>query len=82
MLYRLPLYTVTRMSPRPKWDEERTLEQLLRRRARDRGLEFTKQYGGSVWFLYDRENRAPRARVFYSLNQAAAVLSDDVPGAG
>lgn len=68
------------MPPRPAWDEDRTREQLLRRRARDRGLELTKHYGRSVWFLYDGEHRAPRASVFYSLDALSAVLSVDDPG--
>lgn len=68
------------MPPRPAWDEDRTREQTLRRRARVRGLELAKAYGQPTWFLYDRQNHAATAKVFYTLDEASAVLSVDEPG--
>lgn len=64
------------------WTDEQALAQALRRRARNRGLEFAKAYGQTCYFLFDRENRRPAARVFYSLAEAAAALTDDPPPAG
>jgi hypothetical protein len=60
-----------------KWDESRTREQALRRRARARGMTFTKGYALSCWFLFDQDHRARKATVFYSLDEASAVLSAD-----
>jgi hypothetical protein len=59
------------------WDENRTREQLLRRRARARGMTFAKAYGQPCWFLFDKDHRARKATVFYSLDEASAVLSAD-----
>ena len=70
------------MLRRATWDEDRTREQLLRRRAKARGLVLAKAYGQPCWFLFDKEHRAPRATVFYSLDQASAVLAADDTGAG
>jgi hypothetical protein len=70
------------MPSRPAWDEDRTREQLLRRRARVRGLVLAKAYGQPCWFLFDKDHRAGTARVFYSLDEASAVLAADDAGAG
>ena len=68
------------MPSRPAWDEDRTREQLLRRRARDRGLVLTKGYALPCWFLFDKEHQARTARVFYTLDEASAVLAADDTG--
>jgi hypothetical protein len=70
------------MPSRPAWDEDRTREQTLRRRAKVRGLVLAKAYGQPCWFLFDKEHHAPSARVFYTLDQASAVLTADDTGAG
>lgn len=70
------------MSSRPEWTDDRTREQKLRRRARQRGLELAKAYGQPYYFLWIAELRAPRARVFYDLDAVAAALADDDPPAG
>ena len=70
------------MPSRPAWDEDRTREQLLRRRARTRGLILAKAYGQPCWFLFDKDHQAGTAKVFYSLDEASAVLAADDTGAG
>lgn len=64
------------------WNEERTREQALRRRARMRGMVFAKAYGQDCWFLFDKDRQAGTARVFYSLDEASAVLAADDTEAG
>ena len=70
------------MPSRARWDEDRTREQLLRRRARERGMIFTKVHRQDCWFLFDKEHRARKATVFYSLDEASAVLTADDTEAG
>jgi hypothetical protein len=64
------------------WNEERTREQAIRRRARLRGMVFAKAYGQDCWFLFDKDHRAGTAKVFYSLDEASAVLAADDTEAG
>lgn len=55
---------------------------MLRRRAKNRGLVLTKGYALPCWFLFDKDNRAKTARVFYTLDEASAVLAADDTEAG
>ena len=64
------------------WNEDSTRQQALRRRAQLRGLVFAKAYGQPCWFLFDKDHRAVTARVFYTLDEASAVLAADDTEAG
>lgn len=68
--------------PSIPWTDERAIVQMCRRRARRRGLEFLKAYGQTCYFLVDLANRADTARVFYSLAEVAAALTDEAGPAG
>jgi hypothetical protein len=70
------------MLKRAAWDEDRTREQTLRRRAKVRGLVLAKAYGQPCWFLFDKDHRAGTAKVLYSLDEASAVLAAEDTGAG
>lgn len=65
-----------------RWNEEETRRQALRRQARLRGMVFTKAMGQDCWFLFDKDHRAGTALVFYSLDEASAVLAADDTEAG
>jgi len=43
---------------------------------------FAKAYRQDCWFLFDKDHRARKATVFYSLDEASAVLTADDTGAG
>jgi len=43
---------------------------------------FTKAHRQDCWFLFDKEHRARKATVFYSLDEASAVLTADDAEAG
>jgi hypothetical protein len=70
------------MPSRAAWDEDRTREQTLRRRARVRGLVLAKAYGQPCWFLFDRDRQARTAKVLYTLDEVSAVLAADDTEAG
>lgn len=70
------------MPSRPAWDEDRTREQTLRRRAKVRGLVLAKAYGQPCWFLFDKDHQARTAKVLYTLDEVSAVLAAEDTGAG